>query len=250
MKLSNEDFDTVFPRLLPEIKASPSLLYLDQNGIKFLSPKYFLELEKVRQCDFLYFVSASYFWRFGDLEEFKIHFPIDLEEARRNPYRLIHRSLLDQLRQTIPSNSPLQLYPFSIQKGSNIYGIIFGATHPRAVDKFLSIAWKRDEGSGEANFDINEDAKKAQYDLFEPPKLTKLEAFQQRVEELVLDGSLRNNFEVLDFALKAGHLGRHAAEVLRRLKKDKRIDYNAPSPLVTYDAVHKDKRKLTYEVQK
>lgn len=59
LNLSNENFEELFPKLLPVIKKFPSLVYLDQNGIKFLSEKYFLELEKTRQTDFLYFVSAS-----------------------------------------------------------------------------------------------------------------------------------------------------------------------------------------------
>ena len=55
----NEDFEELFPKLLPTIKEFPCLVYLDQNGIKFLSDKYLLELEKTKQTDFLYFASAS-----------------------------------------------------------------------------------------------------------------------------------------------------------------------------------------------
>ena len=51
-----------FDRLLPFIRAFSSLVYLDQNGIKFLADKYLLELEKTIRTDFLYFVSSSYFW--------------------------------------------------------------------------------------------------------------------------------------------------------------------------------------------
>jgi three-Cys-motif partner protein len=139
----NEDFESLFPKLLPVIKEFPSLVYLDQNGIKFLSEKYFLELEKTKQTDFLYFVSASYFWRFGEKDEFKNHLNIDMSEAKKSPYKFIHRSIIKQLRQKLPANTKLKLYPFSLKKGANIYGIIFGASHPRAVDKFLTIAWKR-----------------------------------------------------------------------------------------------------------
>ena len=153
----NEDFEILFPKLLPIIKEFPSLVYLDQNGIKFLSEKYFLELEKTKQTDFLYFVSASYFWRFGGSKEFQIHLDIDMSEAKQNPYKFIHRSIIEQLKKKLPSNTKLKLYPFSLKKGANIYGIIFGASHPRAVDKFLTIAWKRNEINGEANFDIDDD---------------------------------------------------------------------------------------------
>lgn len=40
----NEDFETLFPKLLPSIKKYPALVYLDQNGIKFTSEKYFFRI--------------------------------------------------------------------------------------------------------------------------------------------------------------------------------------------------------------
>jgi len=248
LRLRNEDFESLFETLLPEIKQYPSLVYLDQNGIKYLSSEYFLKLESAPRCDFLYFVSASYAWRFGSTEEFRGHLQIDLEEAKKNPYRFIHRSILEQLKKSLPASSKLKLYPFSIRKGSNIYGIIFGAKHPRAVEKFIGIAWKRDEESGEANFDINEDSKKDQLQLFGPQELKKVEAFQQRFEELVMNGTVKNNFDAFEYSLREAHPGRHAAEVLRRLKREHKVKYDSPSPLVTFEAVHKLRRKLNYEV--
>lgn len=95
MNLYNEDFEELFPKLLSEIKANPSLVYLDQNGIKFLSAKYFLELESSRQTDFLYFVSASYFWRFGESKEFKMHLDLDMSAAKKDPYSSYTEILLN-----------------------------------------------------------------------------------------------------------------------------------------------------------
>ena len=97
LELSNENFEVLFSNMLPIIRQFPSLVYLDQNGIKFLSDKYFLELEKTSQTDFLYFVSASYFWRFGDKKEFKMHLDLDMALAKKDPYRFIHRNLIGQI---------------------------------------------------------------------------------------------------------------------------------------------------------
>jgi len=172
----NEDFDSIFPKLKSSINQYPSLVYLDQNGMKFLSDKYFQELEKMKQTDFLYFISSSYFWRFGDTKEFKTHLDIDMTKARKDPYKFIHRNIIEQLRLKLSSTSKLKLYPFSIKKVANIHGIIFGATHPRAVDKFLSLSWKRNEINGEANFDIDDDAKKVGViDLWGNMKLNKIQ---------------------------------------------------------------------------
>lgn len=247
LNLYNENFEELFPKLLPLIKLFPSLVYLDQNGIKFLSEKYFLELEKTRQTDFLYFVSASYFWRFGNSEEFKVHLDIDMSIAKKEPYKFINRSIIEQLRKKLPASTHLRLYPFSLKKGANIHGIIFGASHPRAVDKFLSIAWKRNEINGEANFDIDSDMSKAQMSMFDGKRLTKIEEFKRDVKRKVSNGEIKNNFELLHFTYEEGHIGSHAADCLREMKRNGEIDYEGKFPLVTYDNVYKAKKLLDYK---
>ena len=244
----NEDFEILFPKIIETIKKYPSLVYLDQNGIKFLSDKYFLELEKTKQTDFLYFVSSSYLWRFGDSKEFQTHLEIDITEAKKNPYKFIHRYILDFLRKKIPSNSKLKLYPFSIKKGANIHGIIFGASHPRAVEKFLSVVWKKNETNGEANFDIDEDSKKDQLDMFEGKKLTKVEKFKENVRTKILSKELTNNFEVYNYVLAEGHIGNHASECIKLMKKEGKVKYDSTSPLVTYDNVYKNNKKIDYKI--
>lgn len=244
----NEDFEVLFPKLLSSIKEYPSLVYLDQNGIKFLSDKYFLELEKTKQTDFLYFVSASYFWRFGESEEFKMHLDIDMVEAKKDEYKFIHRNIIGQLRKKLPSNTKLKLYPFSIKKGGNIHGIIFGASHPRAVEKFLSIAWKRNETNGDANFDIDNDAQKDQLDLFEGKKLNKIEKFKENVRAKILSKEITNNVGLFNYVLEEGHICTHASDCLRDMKKAGEVKFDGRSPLLTYDNVYKNNKIIDYIV--
>lgn len=243
----NEDFEQIFPKLLNKIKTYPSLVYLDQNGIRFLSDKYFLELEKCKETDFLYFVSSSYFWRFGNHEAFKMHLNIDIEEAKKDPYKFIHRNVLKELRKRLPKNTPLKLYPYSLQKGANIHGIIFGASHPRAVDKFLTVSWKRNELNGEANFDINSDKPELQLNLF-GHKPSKIELFQEAVKMKVLNQEIANNCQLYDFTINNGHIGKHSSDCLKKLKKENKIQYDGRSPLVTYDNVYKNKIKVEYKL--
>lgn len=233
----NVDFDYCFREFLPTIRRCPSLVFLDQNGIKFLSKTYLLELEKTQQTDFLYFVSSSYMWRFGDTEEFKKYLPFDLKEAKRDPYRLIHRNLLRQLKLQLPTQTQIKLYPFSIKKGTNIYGIIFGASHIRAVDKFLALTWKRNTVNGEADFDIDNDLQKQQLDLFAPDnrKLTKIAAFQQQLRENILDSKISTNIEAYTFTMDEGHIPEHARTELRKMKDEGVIQYFG-HPKVSYDA--------------
>jgi len=51
------------------------------------------------------------------------------------------------------------------KKGVNIHGIICGASHIRAVDRFLTIACERKKDNGQANFDIFDNATVNQIDM-------------------------------------------------------------------------------------
>ncbi len=246
----NEDFKTLFQKLSEQIRKHPSLVYLDQNGVQFISDRYFLELEKTKQTDFLYFISSSYLWRFGGREEFQAHLPINMSEAKKNPYKYIHKFILDYLRTKIPSNSNLKLYPFTIKKGANIYGIIFGASHPRAVDKFLGIAWKKNETNGAANFDIDDDLQKNQIDLFSGRILTKVEQFKQLIRDKILKSELKNNRDTFNFTLEQGHIGSHSAECLKELKNKQLLHFEGNLPLLTYDNVYKNKKIIDYKILK
>jgi three-Cys-motif partner protein len=245
----NKDFEKLFPEVIAEIRQFPALVYLDQNGIKFLSDKYLLELEKTRQTDFLYFLSASYFWRFGDSKEFKDHLNIDMTTAKKNPYRFIHRNIIEQLRNRLPNETKLKLYPFSLKKGANIHGIIFGASHPIAVDKFLNIAWTRSPINGDANFDIDDDINKNQLDMFSDKRLTKIEDFKENLRTKVLAKEMTNNFNALGFVHDEGHIGKHASDCLKQMKKKGEIDYEGISPLVTYENVYKLKKRIDYKLK-
>jgi three-Cys-motif partner protein len=244
----NEDAETLFFKLLPKIKKYPSLVYLDQNGVKFISKQFIEELEKLTSVDFIYFVSSSYFWRLGGTEEFKRVLDFDMDELKKGAYRNIHRTVIGALKKELPATTTLKMFPFSLKKGANIYGIIFGAKHFRAVDKFLDVAWKRNETNGEADFDIDDDEKKNQLDIFGVKKMTKVETFKQEVEKLILSGSLKDNKELLIHTYEAGHLPAHSVDVLKRLKKEGKILYDGKTPAINYENVFKKGNIVKYKI--
>ena len=250
LELINEDFEILFPKKIGDISKYPSLVYLDQNGIKFLSKKYLLELEKMTTTDFLYFTSSSYFKRFGESDEFKQYFEIDTKGLKNVAYVNMHRFVINELKQTLPRGTNLKLYPFTIKKGKNIYGIIFGAKHPLAVDKFLNIAWKHNEINGEANFDIDDEANLGQQVLFGEQRLSKIQTFNNNLKDKILSLEITDNTNALNYAHQEGHIGKHAANCLKELKKNKLISFDCSSPLVTYDNVYKNGRILQYKVLK
>ncbi len=172
-----------------------------------------------------------------------------MDAAKKDPYKFIHRNIIEQLRNKLPNKTKLKLYPFSLKKGANIHGIIFGASHPSAVDKFLNIAWTRSPINGDANFDIDEDTRKNQLDMFSNKRLTKIEGFKENLRAKVLAMEITNNFEALKFVYEEGHIGKHASECLKKMKSESEINYEGTSPLVTYENVYKMKKKIEYKIK-
>lgn len=240
IEYSSLKFEDSFKKEYPLIKSLPSLVFLDQNGVKFLNSHYLNALEVTKATDFLYFVSTSFLRRFSETPEFK-KLGYDLEIILKNPFPFIHQSLLEIIRDWLPPSTKLKLYPFTIKKPAGIYGLVFGASHPAAVEKFLKIAWEQNINNGSANFDIEGELKKAQTSLFEPQKLTKKEYFQEELKKAVLTGKVLTNYDAFFFAIDRGHIPSHAREVLENLKKVKLVDYQSTSPLITYDKVCKEK---------
>jgi hypothetical protein len=172
---------------------------------------------------------------------------IDMARAKKNPYKYIHKSILEQLREKLPPCTKLSLYPFTIKKIPNVYGIIFGATHPRAVDKFLKTAWQKNNVNGEANFDIDDELNECQPTLF-GTKLTKIESFQYTLKQQILEGRIKTNKDVFDYTLKQGHISTHAIVAVTAMKKEKLIHYDGKSPLINYEQVYKNSRIVTFQI--
>ncbi len=86
--------------------------------------------------------------------------------------------------------------------------------------------------------------------LFGDKKLTKIENFQKKVKKLILQNEINNNFKLLEYVYSEGHIPKHAAECLKKLKKEGVITYKGRSPLITYDNVFKKKKRMYYEVVK
>jgi len=245
----NEDAEELFFKLLPIIEKYPSLVYLDQNGVKFISKEYINKLEKLKTTDFLYFVSSSFFKRYGKTDEFKKVLNIDESELEKEEYRNMHRLVINKIKSRLEEGTELKLFPFSIRKNSNIYGIVFGAKHYAAVDKFLDISWKRNKINGEADFDIDEDASKNQTQLFGNNKMTKIEKFQDDLEKQLIAAKKASNKVVLLYTYENGHIPQHAAEVLKKMKKQGILDYDSKSPYLTYENVFRKRNIIDYQIK-
>lgn len=234
---SCKDFNEIYLEILDKTRNAPNLYIIDQNGIKFTNQENFNTLLKTEKTDFLFFISSSFFKRFSAVDEFNRHLEITEEDLKKNSYDFIHRIVLDKYRSLIPQKSTLQIFPFSIRKGANIYGIIFGSKHILGVEKFLKIAWDKNKINGEANFDIDKDIYKAQQTLFpEMKQYTKIEKFEKSLEEYMISKKTLTNIDLYYFTYNRGHIAEHTNNWLRSARKSKKISYTG-HPKISWDRV-------------
>ncbi|MCB9045140.1 MAG: three-Cys-motif partner protein TcmP [Chitinophagales bacterium] len=222
-----DEFKNVFDEYSESMKYSANFIFLDQNGIKEITEEVFKQLINLRKTDMLFYISSSYFKRFAETPEFKKYFPTLSNDIKQANYFDVHRKVLDFYKSLIPENKEYYLAPFSIKKGSNIYGLIFGSNHTLGIEKFLNVAWKNDTLRGEANFDIdNEKINEHAPTMF--PHLNvpnKRQVFEKTLEDKIINGSLNTNRSVYLFTLTEGFLLKDANVILKRLKSSNKIEY-------------------------
>ena len=146
--------------------------------------------------------------------------------------------VLNYYKGLIPNDRKYHLAPFSIKKNKNIYGLVFGSPHTFGIEKFLSVAWKLDPLTGEANYDIdNEKISTNSPYMFEELMIpTKRQFFEQNLEHKILNKSLCSNIEVYSYTLNEGFLLKDANIILKKLRNKKIIfDFN----LIT-ERLHKE----------
>ena len=202
------------------------LLLIDQFGVDQVTQDVFRILVQAPTTDFLFFISSS------TLHRFRNHPAIKQKIRRPSDSYHVHREVLEHYRSLLPESHDYYLGSFSIRKGTNIYGLIFGSAHPLGMDKFLQVAWTKDALNGEADFDIHRDnvnpeQPKFQTDEFKPKKRW---LFREELFAGVRSGSIGNEADVIQLCFKHGVLRRHAAEILNDLSDRGIIDLGFRSP--------------------
>lgn len=219
----NEEFQTAFKLWEPHmIGPVANLLFLDQNGVKEITRGIFETILNLPRTDFIFFISSAMVNRFKTASEIRNYVPVTEEDFSMMNGTNVHRVVADSYRRWIPTGLEYYLGSFSIRKGSNVYGLVFGSGHPLGIDKFLKVAWKH---GGDANFDIDHDRlDPTQMGLFpELDKPNKITLFENELESAVLGRQLTTNKDVYLFSLRNGMLGSHAKNGLRLLMKGKKL---------------------------
>lgn len=229
---SCSDFEEFYPKVNQIASKSANLIFLDQFGIKYVNQEKFVELCQLSITDLIFFISSTTFKRFHSDKNINQVLNLTPEEIQREDFYKIHRLVHRAYTDFIPDGHSYGLAPFSIRKGSNVYGLIFGSGHPLGLEKFLDICWLKDETTGEANFDIQGDLKlKEQASLFadDDAKGFKIGIFQSQLEDAILDGELTSDLQIYLFALNRGFTNKHIRPVVKKLKDEKKIELKHPS---------------------
>ena len=211
-----------------------NLLFLDQSGVQQITEPVFKTIVQLPKTDIIFFISSALVNRFKDKPEIRGNVPITTEDFASMNGTNVHRLLAKAYQQHwIPEGLTYYIGSFSIKKGANVYGLIFGSGHPRGIDKFLNVAWKH---GGDANFDIDKDGiDPSKPSLFaEYDKPTKITDFEEELESALFEHRLMTNKDVYLFALQNGMLATHAKNALRLLVESRKLpkqNFN-----ISYDA--------------
>lgn len=221
-------FEDAFQESADELAkpGAAKLVFIDQSGVSQVTPEVFRNLVSSPTCDFLFFISSSTLNRFGK------HPAIRQRINRPNDHYQVHRAVLDYYKSLLPPNQTYFLAPFSIKKGANIYGLIFGSAHPLGMDKFLQVAWRSDQITGEADFAINRENIRPGMLLLplEEVRPSKIRAFERELEYLLRNGRLTDELQVIQLCFEYGVLRQHTTPVLKKLKREGIIELSFRVP--------------------
>ncbi len=192
------------------------LVFLDQYGIKDVSEDVFKFLVGCPCTDFLFFISSAIFSRLGDQPCIRKYLDLGKPE---DSYEA-HRAVADHFRRWIPAGTDYYLAPFSIKKGANVYGLVFGSGHPLGMEKFLRVAWKKDQLNGEANFDINREGLSAQQPSLFNERPTKVTAFEADLRNGIIARRLCTEADIYRFCISGGMTPSHAEPVIMAMKRE------------------------------
>jgi len=239
IEYSSYEFAEAFEKCYPLMKRvrTANFLFLDQTGIKQVTKEIFRKIADIPATDFLFFISSSTINRFYEHPEIRKFIKIPKATISDSKYLHIHRVVCDYYQSLVPQNREYYLASFSIKKGPNIYGLIFGTRHLLGIDKFLTKCWQMDPERGEANFDIDQDGliNKNQLTFFpDLNKTKKLRLFENDITHKILNKKLKTNKDIYKYTLQRGFLPRHSRDIIKQLisqdklpKQRLKISYNS-----------------------
>lgn len=223
----NYDFQDLFsqPTLknIFENKNIAKFVLLDQYGFSQINEDVFKQLISFPKTDFIFFISSSFINRFKEHPNTKKHIDTSKISFNDRETKEMHRAVAEYFRNLIPNGKEYYLHHFSIKKGANYYGLIFGSNHTLGMEKFLKVCWKHDKQSGEANFNID-DNWEAGTIFAQLGENVKKDTVSEKIKELIFSGKIIDNKTGLKYALINGCEPKLFTEVVQKLINDRSIE--------------------------
>ena len=213
--------DSKFQAILNNINFGKFIL-LDQCGFSQIEIDTFHKLVHAPKTDFIFFISSSYIRRFKDEPAVKRYFDtakIAFDEKRPKD---CHRLIAEYYKSFVPPGREYYLHHFTIQKGANYWGLIFGTNHSLGMEKFLKVCWRYDKMAGESNCNVYGDFLQDTlfYNENETVKKMKLET---EIKNKIISGEISDNITGLKYALKQGCLPALFTLTVKKLEAEQRI---------------------------
>ncbi|MCD7713992.1 MAG: three-Cys-motif partner protein TcmP [Prevotella sp.] len=191
-------------------------IILDQYGFKQIDDHIFLRLVESPKTDFIFFIASSFVRRFKQTLAVQKYFKeknLNFDESKPKE---CHRVITEYFRNSIPKDRDYYIHSFTIKKGSNYYGLIFGTEHSLGMEKFVKVCWEEDPSAGESNCNINDDFPEGT--LFrDDNKTEKKQLVFKEIRDGILNDKIRTNCEGLKYALKRGCLPKLYVDVVTEL---------------------------------
>lgn len=198
-------------------------ILLDQYGFKEVDNDVFKKLVESPRTDFIFFISSSFIRRFKEHPYILKYFETNKIKFDESEPKECHKHVADYFRTLIPKKNEFYLHQFTIKKGTNYYGLIFGTGHTLGMEKFLKVCWEKDKLSGESNCNLNNDYEPGT--LFYTETDTKrINEYKEQLKKSILNGKIRTNIEGMKHALLNGVPTRAFIEVVEEIKNKVEID--------------------------
>ena len=198
-------------------KSYAKFILLDQYGFKQINDDVFLKLVNSPNTDFIFFIASSFIKRFKDMPAVTAYFDrnkICYDDTRPQE---CHRVITDYFRNLIPAEKEYYMHSFTIKKGTNYYGLIFGTNHSLGMEKFVKVCWKHDNQAGESNCNINNDYERDSL-FFNSEETVKKNAMQEELKTKILHSEIADNETGLKYALKNGCEPKLFVDVVKKLR--------------------------------
>jgi three-Cys-motif partner protein len=197
-------------------------ILLDQYGFSQVDEDIFKQLVNAPKTDFIFFISTSFIKRFKEHPATKRYFDTAKINFDENKPKECHRLIAQYYKDIVSPNKEYYLHHFTIQKGANYWGLIFGTNHTLGMEKFLKVCWIKDKLSGESNCNIDNDFQKGSL-FYTETETIKKQTMEKEIKNKILSKEISDNITGLKYVLKNGCLPELFTDVVKKLEKEKNI---------------------------